>query len=161
MYNVAIEPLGHAKRRFDGSYTGLNQSGLIASTPLSPSTTMSRASAAVADTIAPRLPGMECALNLAHSVILLVLPKPRPAKISQVDQSPAGGNCFGRAQNDQRYSRYSLSLTVGAASLIASRRSETGSKAIEAANDSSCSLISVLILNRAIVRAGQLRLIDK
>lgn len=140
---MAVLPFGHVTRRFDDSYLGLFHGGQTAKMPLSPSTTMSLASAAVLDTIAPRLPGIDSALLLAHSVTLLVFPNPRPASNSQYAHLPGGANCFGLAQNGQRYSRTRRSCCVGAISASSRCRSNSGCKAIQLAHDSLLCIASI------------------
>ena len=65
--------------------------------PLSPSIMMSRASAAVAPM------RFTSGKSLTHrrtiSAPILVLPNPRPARISQLAQSPAGATWLGRAHH--------------------------------------------------------------
>ena len=64
------------------------------STRSRPSTIMRRASSSVAPTSAIRTPGRLCAISSIHSAPARVLPKPRPAIISQVRQPGAsGGSC--------------------------------------------------------------------
>jgi hypothetical protein len=62
--------------------------------PLTPSTITRRASSMVAPNKAIRTPGRLRASLSIHSAPALVLPKPRPASISQVRQPLSfGGNC--------------------------------------------------------------------
>jgi hypothetical protein len=88
---VARAPLGQVSRRLVGSYRGMNHGGLIARMPLSPSTMVSRTSAAVAPTRASRRAAPDSTRRRTHSAAARVLPAPRPMSISQVRQSPSGG----------------------------------------------------------------------
>src|SRR3546814_2175122 len=47
-----------------------------------------------------------------HSAPVRVLPKPRPARISQTRQPPGGGNCLVRAQNRQSNIRVASSRSL-------------------------------------------------
>jgi hypothetical protein len=85
--------LGQVSRRSDGSNAGTRPGGLIARMPLSPSTITARASPRVAPISAIRKPGSASASSRTHSAPARVLPKPRPAMISQVRQLPAGACC--------------------------------------------------------------------
>jgi len=85
----------------EGSKTGLCPGRQIASNPLSPSTITARASASEAETSAMRASGFASAIIRTHSAPERVLPKPRPAMIIQMRQSPGGGSCWGRAVNGQ------------------------------------------------------------
>ena len=94
---VAVTPLGHVNLLLVGSYNGLLLFGAILSNPLGPSTITSRQSLAVAAIKAIWLTRALSASDRIHSAPALVLPKPRPARISHVDQFPSGGSCEGRA----------------------------------------------------------------
>jgi hypothetical protein len=73
--------------------------------PLSPSTMTERTSARLAPISAMRAAPSLRATSLIHSAPARVLPKPRPAQISQVRQislaRSCGGNCSSRAQPSQ------------------------------------------------------------
>jgi hypothetical protein len=73
----------------------------MARRPLCPSTITLRASARFAATSAIRASGSASAMLRTHSAPARVLPKPRPAMISQMRQTPSGAICAGRAQNCQ------------------------------------------------------------
>ena len=55
----------------------------------------------------------EATMARTHSAPVRLLPQPRPARMSQVRQSPGGGSWSGRAQIDQ--SRRTNSATASAA----------------------------------------------
>src|SRR5262249_48288713 len=84
-------PLGQVSRRFEGSYTGRNHGGETARIPLSPSTTVSRTSAAVGATKAIRRAWPDSARWRTHSAAQRLFPAPRPMSSNQVRQSPPGG----------------------------------------------------------------------
>src|SRR5215470_4154923 len=65
--------------------------------PLSPSTMMSRASAAVGATNATLLAAPADTRLKTNSAPVRVLPQPRPARISQIAQAPGGGSWLGLA----------------------------------------------------------------
>src|SRR5436189_3682559 len=69
--------------------------------PLAPSTSTSRASAAVAATRAMREAVPRATLSRTQPTRLAVLPKPRPASNSHPNQAPAGASCEGRAFDAQ------------------------------------------------------------
>lgn len=103
-YSVACAPLRHVRRRSDGSKSGRSSLSWHARMPLSPSTITARASVSEADTSAIRAAGCEVAMCRTHSAPARVLPKPRPAQISQIRHSPSGGSCSGRAHIGQNLS---------------------------------------------------------
>ena len=107
-------PLSQVIRRFDGSYNGRSSSGCTLRIPLTPSINPSRASAAVAEMIAPRLPGISSAFCFVHSDSERLFPNPRPANSSQYVQSPAGASCLGLAQNSHRKFSALYCSSVGA-----------------------------------------------
>src|ERR1700722_10058179 len=82
----------------------------MASNPLDPSTIVSRQSAAVGPTKAIRATLAASANDLTHSAPQRVLPHPRPANTSHVDQSPGGGNCSDLAFDAQSHSSASAML---------------------------------------------------
>ena len=65
--------------------------------PLGPSTQIRRTSPKVGATTAHSVPGCCRAFSSSHLLPVHVLPKPRPARMSQIRQSPSGGSCCGRA----------------------------------------------------------------
>ncbi len=146
-YSVAIAPLGHVTRRFDGSYFGMSHGGLTARMPDSPSTIVSRASAAVGATRAMRPTLSFC--SRTHSAPTRVLPQPRPVMVIQIGHSPGGVCCFGRAQNDHSY------RSVAASASVYVGWSSGGSVAMRSARDVSMSDRSVtmrLILPLHVIR---------
>ena len=78
----------------------------MARMPLSPSTSVSRASAAVGATSA--ILSTAVWTVRIHSAPARVLPNPLPAMMSHFDQSPGGGSCAARAQNGQYQSSAAL-----------------------------------------------------
>jgi hypothetical protein len=84
-----------------GSNTGASAPGAAASTPLSPSTITLRTSVKLAPTSAIRAAPSARATSRTHSAPARVLPKPRPAQISQVRHASCGGSCASRAQPSQ------------------------------------------------------------
>ena len=81
----------------------------------------------------------------------LVLPKPRPALMIQVAQSPSGASCFGRAQNRQSHSSSFACSSVSKARAFA--LSASGSEASNSALDNfSCT--DILDLDGSVVLAG-------
>ena len=109
---MAIAPFGQVSLRFEGSYFGRFQGGDTASMPLSPSTIVSLASAAVGAMSARRLHFPVSTRCLASSAPSRVLPYPRPARQSHTLQSPSGGSWFGLAHTSQSYSREAHSSSV-------------------------------------------------
>jgi hypothetical protein len=84
-----------------GSNCGASAPGAAASTPLSPSTMTLHTSVSEAPTSAIRaLPSLR-ATSRTHSAPARVLPKPRPAQISQVRHASRGASCASRAQPSQ------------------------------------------------------------
>ena len=65
--------------------------GITLSSPLCPSTQVSRASANVGATTAHRVPGAFCASHASHSAPVRVLPQPRPERMIHVAQSRSVG----------------------------------------------------------------------
>src|SRR3546814_19327876 len=80
--------------------------------PLAPLIITSRASAAVSATRAIRQPGFFSAISRIHSEPIRVLPNPRPARTSQVVQSPSGASWSSRAQNGQCHLSFAFSASV-------------------------------------------------
>ena len=152
LYRVAIAPLGHVTRRLEGSYRGRFHGGAQAIIPDSPSTIMSRASAAVGAINATRLRSPLSTCERTHSAPVLVLPNPRPVRIIQIAQSPAGGNCLGRAQNDQSNNSAPASASDR---LSCSRRSSGDSVASRSAADWPVSVLTVIALSGLAVRQHQ------
>src|SRR5579883_758890 len=120
---LATAPLGHVRRRFDGSYSGRKSFGCTARMPDTPSTSTSRQSDVVSPTIAMRLHlplarGVSPhTIERTHSDPRRVFPNPRPDSTSQIFQSPCGGNCSGRAQKSQRYKSCSAPSSPSSASI--------------------------------------------
>ena len=77
------------------------------------STIVSRVSAAVGPTNAIRATLAASARDRTHSAPVRVLPHPRPDRTSQIDQSPVGGSCSGRAIACQSVSSKSARLPKG------------------------------------------------
>ncbi|MBA7703949.1 hypothetical protein ES703_112746 [subsurface metagenome] len=130
---MASTPLGKVSRRFEDSYSGMNQGGHIFRIAESPTSTMvSRTSALVCPT---RAIGLNP--SFAHLIICwapaLVLPPPRPHSDNQTYQAQAGGSCLGLAQNSQSNIRASASF--GLRLSIAFSLSFSGSKAIDCASE--------------------------
>ncbi len=86
---MQVEPFAQVRRRLAGSYFGLSHGGEVARIPLSPSTMMSRTSAAVLPISTPR--PYRSLHQRANSLSVRVLPKPRPASSNQMDQSAPVG----------------------------------------------------------------------
>jgi len=84
--------LGKRTRLHEASNTGLRSGGQQANIPLSPSTMTDLASFREEDTRAMRASELFSAIMRTHSAPALVLPKPRPARMSQLRQSPIGGS---------------------------------------------------------------------
>jgi len=101
--------------------------------PLSPLIITSRASAAVSATSAIRHPGYLCASSRTHSEPIRVLPKPRPARTTQVFHIPGGAFWLGRAQKSQFHRSSAFSLSDKEESI--SSRSSGGSDARISAGD--------------------------
>src|SRR5947199_6523365 len=79
----------------------------------------SRLSAEVSEISAIHIPRAAQASARTNSAPTRVLPQPRPVRISQPSQPPAGGNCSGRAQKSHSHSRLPHSSSVSSlASLL-------------------------------------------
>ena len=126
-------PLGHVNRRLDGSYLGRSQGGEMARMPDSPSTITSRASAGFRATNAMRLAPPNTRFRV-HSDPVLVLPAPRPPRLSHTSQSPGGSTWDGLAQNLSQ-SQSALSACSGVSVARMAVRSEAGSNASDSASD--------------------------
>src|SRR5262245_103322 len=95
---MATAPFSHVTVRLEDSYLGRFHGGQIESSPLGPVPIMSRVSAAVSLTRAIRLACPCSTSSRTHSAPVLVLPHPRPERMSHVVQScPVGGLWFGLA----------------------------------------------------------------
>lgn len=98
-YIIAVAPFGHSTLRFELRYTGMFHGGLHARMPDSPSTIVSRMSAAVGATRA--ILDIPCSSTCSrhHSAPDRVLPDPRPARNNHVlqlssNRSPACRGSF-------------------------------------------------------------------
>ncbi len=93
--SCASLPFGHVSRPTLGSHlTRPRLRVATLSTPLTPSTMILRASSILAPTSAIRILGRLRASFSTHSAPARVLPKPRPAIISQVRHPLAGGSSW-------------------------------------------------------------------
>src|SRR5262249_43318395 len=143
---VATVPLGQVKRRLVGWYVGRHQGGEQARMPLSPSTTTSRTSAAVSATSARRRLGVRDHA-ITCSAPTLVLPQPRPERMSHTFQAPGGGNWLGRAQNcAQSYS--SAASCSGVSCAKSASRSASGTSASRLAGERLVAIGAVLSMAR-------------
>ena len=105
----AKAPLGQVSFRLEGSYVGLSQGGDMLMMPDSPSIMTDCASSRARATRAMRVARLFSTWVRTHSAPVRVFPNPRPARMSQVSQSPSGGSWESRAWSDQSYVSLAIS----------------------------------------------------
>jgi hypothetical protein len=87
-----MAPLGNLSAAVVARQTILSPVRAQARIPLSPSTMIAATSSRLPPTSAIRAPGFARARASTHSAPVRVLPKPRPARISQLRHSPGGAS---------------------------------------------------------------------